>query len=95
MTLELDIPAFELKLSEVVATLEKNDATVLSFGMYRATSKDDSMVLTFRIQTHDLYRLVKNMEKYGYMIRYSSPFFKERDDELRDKALEFIHFMDM
>lgn len=95
MTLELDIPAFELKLSEVIATLEKNDATVLSFGMYPATSKEDGMVLTFRIQTHDLYRLVKNMEKYGYMIRYSSPFFKERDDELRDKALEFIHFMDM
>jgi acetoin utilization protein AcuB len=95
MTLELDIPAFELKLSEVIATLEKNDATVLSFGMYRATPKDDSMVITFRVQTHDLFRLVKNMEKYGYLIRYTSPFFKESDDELRDKALEFIHFMDM
>jgi len=95
MTLELDIPAFELKLSEVIAILEKNDVTVLSFGMYRATSEAESMVITFRVQTHDLFRLVKNMEKYGYLIRYASPFFKERDDELREKALEFIHFMDM
>jgi len=63
--------------------------------MYRATSEAESMVITFRVQTHDLFRLVKNMEKYGYLIRYASPFFKERDDELREKALEFIHFMDM
>lgn len=95
LTLELDIPAFELKLSEVIATLEKNDATVLSFGMYRPVADGESMVVTFRVQTHDLFRLVKNMEKYGYLIRYTSPFFTERDDELREKALEFIHFMDM
>ncbi len=95
MTLEFDIPSFELKLSEVIATLEKNDATVLSFGMFCSTSDNDSRVLTFKVETHDLFRLVKNMEKYGYLIRYSSPFFKERDDELREKALEFIHFMDM
>ena len=95
MTLELDIPAFELKISEVIATLEKNDATVLSFGMYRATADGDSIVVSFRVQTHDLFRLVKNLEKYGYSIRYTSPFFTERDDELREKALEFIHFMDM
>ena len=95
MTLELDIPPFELKLSEVIATLEKNDATVLSFGMYRATAEGDGMVVSFRVQTHDLFRLVKNLEKYGYSIRYTSAFFTERDDELREKALEFIHFMDM
>ena len=95
MTLELDIPSFELKLSEVIATLEKNDATVLSFGLYRAIAEGDGMVVSFRVQTHDLFRLVKNLEKYGYSIRYSSAFFTERDDELREKALEFIHFMDM
>ena len=95
MTLELDIPSFELKLSEVIATLEKNDATVLSFGLYRANAEGDGMVLSFRVQTHDLFRLVKNLEKYGYSIRYTSAFFTERDDELREKALEFIHFMDM
>ena len=95
MTLELDIPAFELKLSEVIATLEKNDATVLSFGMYRPVADGESMVVTFRVQTHDLFRLVKTMEKNGYLISYTSPFFTERDDELREKALEFIHFMDM
>ncbi len=95
MTLEMEIPAYELKLSEVVATLEKNDATVLSFGVYPAASDAESRIISFRIHTLDLYRLVKNLEKYGYLIRYTSPFFKEKDDELREKALEFIHFMDM
>ncbi len=34
MTLELEVPAFGLNVSEVIAVLEKNDATVLSFGSY-------------------------------------------------------------
>jgi CBS domain-containing protein len=95
VTLELDVPSSDLKVSEVIATLEKNDATVLSFGMYTAAPEDEGIVITFRLQTHDLFRLVKNLEKYGYVIRYTSPFFKEKDDDLREKALEFIHFMDM
>ncbi|MEI6757258.1 MAG: CBS domain-containing protein [Chlorobium sp.] len=94
-TIELDVPSFGLKLSEIIATLEKNDATVLSFGLYHEPSKPEGMVVTFRVQTHDLFRLVKNIENYGYSVRYSSPFFREGDEELREKALEFIHFLDM
>ncbi len=95
VTLELDVPSFDLKLSEVIAALEKNDATVLSFGMYPATPDGDGVVVTFRLQTYDLFRLVKNLEKYGYSVRYTSPFFQEKDDDMREKALEFIRFMDM
>jgi hypothetical protein len=95
ITLELEVPSFDLKLSEVIAALEKNDATVLSFGIYPAAPEGDGMVIAFRLQTHDLFRLVKNLEKYGYLIRYTSPFFKEKDDEMREKALEFIRFLDM
>ncbi len=95
VTLELDVPSFDLKLSEVIAALEKNDATVLSFGMYPATPEGEEIVVTFRLQTYDLFRLVKNLEQYGYSIRYTSPFFQEKDDEMREKALEFIRFMDM
>jgi len=95
VTLELEVPSFDLKLSEVIATLEKNDATVLSFGIYPTASEGNSMVIVFRLQTHDLFRLVKNIEKYGYLIRYTSPFFMEKDDEMREKALEFIRFIDM
>lgn len=95
VTLELNVPSFELKLSEVIAAFEKNDATVLSFGMYSEIPEGEGMVIAFRLQTHDLFRLVKNLEKYGYSIRYTSTFFREKDDEMREKALEFIHFMDM
>ena len=94
-TIELEVPSFNLKLSEVIAALEKNDATVLGFGMYPTASSSNTMILTFRLQTHDLFRLVKNLEKYGYLVRYTSPFFKEKEDELREKALEFIRLMDM
>ena len=95
ITLELEVPSFELKLSEVIAALEKNDATVLSFGIYPPAPEGEGMVIAFRLQTHDLFRLVKNLEKYGYLIRYTSPLFMEKDDEMREKALEFIRFMDM
>jgi len=95
VTLELDVPSFELKLSEVIAAFEKNDATVLSFGMYSAAPEGDGVVITFRLQTHDLFRLVKNLEKYGYSIRYTSPFFREKEDEMREKAREFIRFMEI
>ncbi len=95
VTLELNVPSFELKLSEVIAAFEKNDATVLSFGIYPAPPEGEGMVIAFRLQTHDLFRLIKNLEKYGYSIRYTSTLFREKDDEMREKALEFIHFMDM
>ncbi len=95
VTLELDVPAYDLKLSEVIATFEKNDATVLSCGMYPAAPEGVGMVLTFRLQTHDLFRLVTNLEKYGYLIRYTSPFFREKDDTMREKALEVMRFMEM
>lgn len=95
LTLELEVPYAGLKLSGVIELLEKNDATVLSFGSYFPLPEVESMVATFRVQTHDLFRLVKNMEKYGYSIRYASAFVKEGDDELREKALEFIRYMDM
>ncbi len=95
VTLELEVPSFDLKLSEVIAAFEKNDTTVLSFGMYPATPDGEGIVFSFRLQTFDLFRLVKNLEKYGYSIRYTSPSFKEKDDEMREKALEFIRFMEM
>jgi CBS domain-containing protein len=95
VTLELDVPTYDLKLSEVIATLEKNDATVLSFGMYQTEPEAGGMVLTFRLQTHDFFRLVTNLEKYGYLIRYTSPFFREKDDTMREKALEVMRFMEM
>jgi len=95
VTIELDVPTYDVKLSEVIATFEKNDATVLSCGMYPAAPEGVGMVLTFRLQTHDLFRLVTNLEKYGYLIRYTSPFFREKDDTMREKALEVMRFMEM
>lgn len=95
ITLELEVPSSNLKLSEVIATLEKNDVTILSFGMYSLVPQGEAIVLAFRLHTHDLFRLEKNLEKYGYLIRYTSPFFKEKDADLREKALEFIHYMDL
>ncbi|NHQ60877.1 CBS domain-containing protein [Chlorobium sp. BLA1] len=95
LTLELDVPSSGLKLSEVIASIEKNDATVLSSGLYHADSEGEGMIVTFRVLTHDWFRLVQNMGKYGYSIRYSTPLSDEGEDEMREKALEFIRLMDM
>ncbi|NTW63000.1 MAG: CBS domain-containing protein [Chlorobiaceae bacterium] len=94
-TIELDLPSHSLKLSEVIASLEKSDATLLSFGSYYTSPEKERVVVTFRVQTHDQFRLVKNMEKYGYSIRFSTPLSLTEYDELREKALEFIRYMDM
>jgi len=95
MTLELYVPSSRLKLSEVIAAFEKNDATVLSCGQYHAAPDGNGMFVTFRIQTHDWFRLLQNIEKYGYSISYSSTVLNKGEDELREKALEFIRLMDM
>ncbi|MEI7694378.1 MAG: CBS domain-containing protein [Chlorobium sp.] len=95
VTVELDVPSSELKLSEVIATMEKNEATVLSCGIYPAAPEGSGMVVGLRLQTHDLFRLVTNLEKYGYLLRYTSPFFGEKEDVMREKALEVMRFMEM
>lgn len=95
MTLELEVPAFGLRISEIIGTLEKNDATVLSMGSYRPSSEGEGLVLVFRLHVSDPYRLVKNIEKYGYVIRHAAPYASEADEELRSRAEEFIRFLDL
>ncbi|MDT9547163.1 MAG: CBS domain-containing protein [Chlorobium sp.] len=95
MTLELEVPAFGLNVSEVIAVLEKNDATVLSFGSYHPSPEGESRVLCMRLQVHDAYHLVKTLEQYGYLIRYAAPLSGGDDEDLREKALEFIRVMDL
>ncbi len=48
-----------------------------------------------RLQVHDAYHLVKTLEQYGYMIRYAAPLSGGDDEDLRQKALEFIRVMDL
>ncbi|TCD48324.1 CBS domain-containing protein [Chlorobium sp. N1] len=95
MTLELEVPMFGVKMSEVVAAIEKNDATVLSFGSYVPSAESEGMVIIMRLVAHDPFRLVKNIEKYGYVIRYAAPLSAVTDEDLKEKALEFIRFMDL
>jgi len=95
MTLEIEVPMFGVKISEVVAAVEKNDATVLSFGSYVPTPEGEGRVIIMRLLAHDPLRLVKNIEKYGYVIRYAAPLSAVTDEDLKEKALEFIRFMDL
>ncbi|MCF8217232.1 MAG: CBS domain-containing protein [Chlorobium sp.] len=95
VTIELDVPASGVKLSEIVAVFEKNDAYVTAFGTRQSPVDNDSIIVCFRVRTHDHYRLITNLDKYGYRVRYVSPEAGSADDELREKALEFIRFMDM
>ncbi|PWW83048.1 histidine kinase [Prosthecochloris marina] len=94
-TLEIEAPALGVKISEVISVIEKNDAMVLSFGVAEPEPGAQTMVMTFRIQCQDIYRLVTNLEKYGYLIRYAKPSTGAGADALREKALEFMRYIDM
>lgn len=95
VSLELEVPVVGVRVSDIVAAIEKNDATVLSFGVSEPRPGDEGMVITFRLQTSELFRLVKNLEHYGYLVRYHSRTDHAPGDELRDKALEFMKYIEM
>ncbi|NEX13146.1 MAG: histidine kinase [Prosthecochloris sp.] len=94
-TIEIEAPALGVKVSEVIAVIEKNDAMVLSFGIVEPEPGSQTMVMTFRVQSSDVFRLVTNLENYGYHIRYALPSAQGGVDELREKALEFMRYIDM
>lgn len=95
VTLELEVPPSGVRMSEVLAVFEKNDAAVQSFGVMPPSIEGEGLLLCLRVQTADLFRLASNLEKYGYSVRYHSPASGSGDDELREKALEFIRYLDM
>lgn len=95
VTIELEVPPSGIRMSEVIAVLEKNDALVQAFGIKKPSVEGESMILCFRIETPDLYRLGSSLAKYGYRVRYASALAGSADDELREKALEFIRYLDM
>lgn len=94
-TIEIEVPSSGIRLSEILDVFEKNDAYIPAFGTAPSRLESESTLVCFRVQTHDLYRLVANLGKYGYNVRYASPTAGSAEDELREKALEFIRFMDM
>jgi CBS domain-containing protein len=94
-TMEIEVPPTGAKLSEIIETIEKNDASILSFTSWPSGVTGEGRIIFFRVATHDFFRLVRNMENYGYHIRYHSAFPDAGYDELREKALEFIRYMDM
>jgi len=94
-TLEIEVPPSGAKLSEIIDTIEKNDASVLSFTSWPTGAVHEGKIFFFRLATHDFFRLIRNMENYGYLIRYHSAFPDSGTDELREKALEFIRYMDL
>ena len=94
-TIEIEVPSSGIRLSEILDVFEKNDSRIPAFGTVPSRIESESTIICFRVQTHDLYRLVANLGKYGYNVRYASPTAGSAEDELREKALEFIRFMDM
>jgi len=94
-TLEIEVPPTGARLSELIETIEKNDASILSFTSWPTGVAGEGQILFFRVVSHDFFRLILNLEKYGYLIRYHSSFPDAGYDELREKALEFIRYMDM
>jgi acetoin utilization protein AcuB len=94
-SVEIEVPPPGARLSEMIAAIEKNDATIVSFSSKPSGTNGEGQILFFRVMTHDFFRLVRNLEKYGYLLGYHSPFSDTDYDEMREKALEFIRYIDM
>ena len=95
VTIEIEVPPSGARISEIVTAIEKNDAFVLAFSSKPFGSAGDTRLLFFRVLTHDFFRLVRNLENYGYLVRDHSPFPDGGYDEMRERAQEFIRYMDM
>lgn len=94
-TIELQVPPPGARLSEIVAAIEKNDAVVLNCSSKPFGTTGEAQLLTVRVLSHDFYRLVRNLERYGYLVTYHTPYPGSGYDDMREKALEFIRYMDM
>ncbi|NTV01397.1 MAG: CBS domain-containing protein [Chlorobiaceae bacterium] len=94
-TIEIEVPPSGAKLSEIIAAIEKNDSFVLESSSKPYGATGEGQLLTFRVMSHDFFRLVRNLERYGYLIIYHTPYPESGHDDLREKALEFIRYMDM
>ncbi|NTU68231.1 MAG: CBS domain-containing protein [Chlorobiaceae bacterium] len=94
-TIEMEVPPPGVRLSEIIAAIEKNDAFVLHCSSKPYGTMGEGQLLTFRVVSHDFFRLVRNLEKYGYLITYNTEYPDSGYDDMREKALEFIRYMDM
>jgi CBS domain-containing protein len=94
-SIEIEVPPPGARFSEIIAAIEKNDASIVSFSVGPSGKASESQIVFFRVLTHDFFRLVRNLERYGYLVSYHSPFPDSGFDEMREKALEFIRYMDM
>lgn len=94
-TIEIEVPPPGAKLSEIIAAIEKNDSLVLQCSSKPYGTAGERQLLTFRVISHDFFRLVRNLERYGYLITYHTPYPESGYDDMREKALEFIRYMDM
>ncbi len=95
LSLVIEAPSPGIRLSAVIAAIEKNDAVIVSFSTMPAEGENSGQFLLFRVLAHDFFRLVRNLENYGYLVSFHSPFPDFSDDEMREKALEFIRYIDM
>lgn len=94
-TMEIEVPPTGARLSEIIDMIEKNDATILSLTSWPSGIAGEGQIIFFRVASRDFFRLVRNMENYGYIIRYHSAFPDADYDDLREKAIEFIRYIDM
>jgi acetoin utilization protein AcuB len=94
--LEVEIPAAQFRMSDMVRVLEQNETIVLSINSYASPSDTDLRLVTMTVQSRDFFRLYRTLERYGYTVTYSSS--KEVDptaEDFADKAKALMKYLEM
>lgn len=94
--MELEVPAHQFRLSDMVRMLEQNETRVLSMASRPSPTDEATQLITLKLETLEPFRLQRTLERYGYIITYIS-----RDelsgvlDDAKHKAQEFIRYLEV
>ncbi len=93
--LEVEVPTAQFKMSDMIRLIEQNEAVVLSIASRCSPENEAAQRITMCLQTRDLFRLQRTLERYGYYITYTSSSSNIYEEDLTQKAQAFMRYLEM
>lgn len=95
VVIEMEVPAHQFRMSDVIRLIEQNDARVLNVAS-RLTESGEGQQITMKLQTLEPFRLQRTLERYSYVITYISHSDEAALlDDTQHKAQEFIRYLEV
>jgi CBS domain-containing protein len=96
--MEIEIPAAQFRMSELIRLLEQNDAQLLGIAVrtvVKSADEEMSQLATLNLYAPDAYRLQRTLERHGYAVTYNSQNGDSVLDDSSLKAQEFIRYLEV